>query len=137
MQPTIEFVVEGRPVPWARAGQEGRKKFTPHKQEAHMHAVAWQARIAMKGRKVMTRAIHLRAQFVYAWPKSWGPAQRGKSGAQFKTSVPDADNLLKIIKDSLKGIVWIDDAQVYWDEAIKIWGTHDHTRIWIEEWPDE
>jgi Holliday junction resolvase RusA-like endonuclease len=35
------------------------------------------------------------------------------------TKKPDLDNLVKAVKDSLKGILWYDDSQVYYTEAAK------------------
>jgi Holliday junction resolvase RusA-like endonuclease len=48
-----------------------------------------------------------------------------------KTSTPDLDNCVKAVKDSMKGIVWRDDAQVTWLFARKIY-TVDEPRTEIK-----
>ncbi len=50
----------------------------------------------------------IRASFLV--PQSW--SQKRKREAVWKTSKPDADNLAKLVKDSLNKIVFRDDAQV-------------------------
>ena len=50
---------------------------------------------------------------------------KGKSRAcLFK---PDADNVLKAIKDALKEVAWKDDCQVYDERCIKVWKDADET----------
>lgn len=45
---------------------------------------------------------------------------------------PDSDNMLKLIKDSLNGIIWKDDSQVFQTEIIKLWTHEPGTMIEIE-----
>lgn len=52
---------------------------------------------------------------------------------------PDADNLLKSLKDALRGITWIDDCQVAVVHAHKFYaggGEQSGVSVLIEEWPD-
>lgn len=45
------------------------------------------------------------------------------TGSEFRsphTIKPDADNLIKGLKDSLKGVVWVDDSQVCGEFAAKV-----------------
>lgn len=59
--------------------------------------------------------IELHVLFYFVPPKSWPEWQRAAAlRGDFKhTSKPDADNLLKLVKDSLNGIFWRDDSQIF------------------------
>lgn len=111
------FAVEGRPVPWARAGQQGQRKFTPKAQRAQMDLLGYAARsrihIPMEG------ALTLSVQFLY---KGVGP----------RVQRPDLDNLVKLVKDSLQGIAYKDDAQIVQLAAFKGTGPEALTRIFIQ-----
>lgn len=43
-------------------------------------------------------------------------------GERFKTTKPDTDNLQKGLKDCMTKVgFWVDDAQVVWEECMKVW----------------
>ena len=43
-------------------------------------------------------------------------------GEQFKITKPDTDNLQKGLKDCMTKVgFWVDDAQVAWEECLKVW----------------
>lgn len=46
------------------------------------------------------------------WPMTGAPLKRGSRLGRFKTSRPDADNVLKSCCDALNGLAYKDDAQV-------------------------
>lgn len=50
-----------------------------------------------------------------------------------KTTRPDADNYLKAISDSLNGVAYKDDAQVFKMEISKYWADKDYILIQVEE----
>jgi len=109
---TITFRVPGDCVPWARAGGRGTRHFTPTRQRNYMGAVKDLAMRAMGDRAPLDGPLVMKAMFVYAWPASMSARKRGLPGAAFKISTPDVDNLAKLIKDAIKGVVWVDDARV-------------------------
>ena len=49
------------------------------------------------------------------------------------TKKPDADNIAKIILDSLNGLVYKDDSQVTELIVAKAYGSEDKTIVWLEE----
>lgn len=51
----------------------------------------------------------------------------------FHTKKPDLDNMVKAIKDSLKGILWYDDSQVYFTEATKSYSDKASVHIIVED----
>jgi len=56
-------------------------------------------------------------------PASWSKKRRALAiaGEIWATKKPDADNVLKGLKDGCNGIVWKDDAQVI---CIELWKTY-------------
>jgi Holliday junction resolvase RusA-like endonuclease len=98
-----------------------------------MQTVQWCARAQLGPSLLLNGPLRIRCQFIYEWPKSWPHKKLREGGACWKTSRPDADNLLKLIKDSLTGVVYHDDAQIFHVEAIKLYGTRSHTVVTIWE----
>lgn len=115
----ICFSIPGEPVQFARAGRNGKRSFTPATQANFMAAVQMHASRAMDGLEPLQGPVRLEARFTYARPKSHKKAQLASA---WKTSTPDADNLIKIIKDSCNTIVWRDDAQVADMMVQKVYG---------------
>jgi len=65
--------------------------------------------------------VIIRAQFEI--PKSWTKAKKAAAEAnEIYPKKPDADNIAKIVLDSLNSIVWDDDAQVYDLRVVKTYG---------------
>lgn len=106
----ISFTVPIEPVPFARAGSHGKRRFTPTKQANHMAVIRQYADAAMSGRPPMEGPLRMTVACQYARPASW--SKKKQAATVWKTSTPDVDNLAKIVADSLNGCVWIDDAQV-------------------------
>lgn len=67
------------------------------------------------------KPIQLHLTFWLPRPKGHFNSKGELRGAapKYHTKKPDLDNLIKLLKDSLKGIVWHDDSQVYRTEAEK------------------
>lgn len=131
MTATIEFVVPGEATPFARAGASGKRRFTPKKQRAAMIVVQMFARRQMAGRPPLEGPLHLSLECDFLVPASW--SVKKKAAANYKSSKPDLDNLAKIAKDSMNGIVWIDDAQVASIYAIKRYRPVAQTRIVVTQ----
>lgn len=114
--PTV-FFVPGLPVgqPRQRHTKTGHN-YTPatHPVQAFRYAVAQAAREATCGKTLPlypTGAVTLEVALYFPRPKAlqwktkpWTPLRHTKK--------PDLDNVLKALKDALKGITWADDAQV-------------------------
>lgn len=110
----ISFLVPGDVVPWARAGGgKNMPRFTPAKQRNYMAVIRDMAHRAMKGRgAIFDGPVQMKIIAVYTWPKSTTNKRRQAPDGAWKTTKPDADNITKIVKDALNGIVFVDDAQV-------------------------
>src|SRR5258708_2506226 len=107
---SISFTIPGEAVPFARAGALGKRRFTPKKQGDFMGAVRTIAANAMQGAAPFDGPVSMTVEATYLVPASWSKKRR--AAAHWKASKPDADNLAKILKDSLNAIVFADDAQV-------------------------
>ena len=109
----LSLFIPGDPVPFARAGSNGVRRFTPKKQADYQKFVAHHAAQAMRraGFK-QPFSVPLRIQFVgaYGVPKSW--SKKAIINAKWKTSRPDIDNMVKGCMDAMTGIIYEDDAQV-------------------------
>lgn len=130
---TLRIEIPGDPVAWARAGQNGRFKYTPKPQAIAMDMVRLAANRVMATKSPLTGPLHVSARFIYSWPASWSEKKRKAAGAHWKTSRPDPDNLFKLVADALNGLVWTDDAVIASVEIQKQFGVKPFTIITIEE----
>lgn len=107
----VEFTVPGNPAAWARAeGGVTCKRFTPTKQRREAQGIKSIALAAMRGRALFDGPVEVEILAAYEWPKSWSAKKRNRPAAGWKISRPDLDNVVKLVADSLNGIVWTDDA---------------------------
>lgn len=102
----VSFIIDGEPVPWARARRRGKQYFIDDKQKRAREDIAWKARMAWRI-PPYDGPIFLEVVAHYSLPK-----KLKKHAPFFKISRPDADNLAKLIMDACKNIMWHDDAQV-------------------------
>lgn len=114
----IQFTIPGQPVAKARArvtmvGGFARA-YTPKKTADYEALVADIAKRAMAGRAPSAAPIEVLLELRMEIPASWTKAKRlaASMGTVRATKKPDADNVLKGVKDALNGIVWNDDSQV-------------------------
>ncbi|AOJ69350.1 MULTISPECIES: RusA family crossover junction endodeoxyribonuclease [Burkholderia] len=114
----IEFIVPGAPV------AKGRPKFarrgahvttyTPEKTERYENLVKMAARAAMRSTEPYAGPIRLIVHISLPIPASWSQKKReaAAAGAIGATKKPDADNVVKALKDGMNGVVYVDDGQV-------------------------
>jgi Holliday junction resolvase RusA-like endonuclease len=127
----ISFVVPGEPVPFARAGANGKARFTPRKQADFMAAIRLYAQQAMGETAPIDGPVELCLRAEYLVPASW--PKKKKDAAKWKASKPDADNLAKIFKDAMNTIVWKDDAQVASLTVQKTYGLFARVTVTVAE----
>lgn len=117
----IQFTVPGQPV------AKGRPKFTMQGGFARAYTpkktVDYEALVAKLAQAEMARMgifkptpypVEIMLELRMEIPVSWSKTKRlaASVGTVRATKKPDADNVLKGIKDACNGIVWVDDAQV-------------------------
>jgi Holliday junction resolvase RusA-like endonuclease len=118
----LAFEIPGEPVGKARPRflRKTGLAYTPKKTESYENRVAAAAQHAMANNEPWTGPVKLECRAVYLHPQSW--SAKKKAGADWKTSKPDADNILKIVKDAMNKIVFHDDAQVVYATIQKRYG---------------
>ncbi|CAN0620507.1 crossover junction endodeoxyribonuclease RusA [Burkholderia multivorans] len=114
----VEFTVPGKPVAKGRprfSRQGGHvRTFTPEATERYENLVKMAARAAMRDAQPYEGPVRLVVHIGVPIPSSWSmkrqtAAAAGEIGA---TKKPDADNVVKALKDGMNGVVYVDDGQV-------------------------
>jgi Holliday junction resolvase RusA-like endonuclease len=105
----ITIEVFGNPVPQGRPRFARVGKFV--KTYDPKESAAWKDSIKLQA---IDGALRLKCEFHLSRPPSVSVKKRPHPIVK-----PDLDNLLKAVKDALKGIVWVDDSQVVELEATK------------------
>ena len=112
----IEVVIPGRPVPWARAGSNHGRYFTPDKQRDHRQLLALLLRKAAQSQdiKQLTGPIDLGCVFDYGEGETRITVEQiNESSEGYRIARPDLDNLVKQIFEALEDSRLLgDDAQV-------------------------
>jgi crossover junction endodeoxyribonuclease RusA len=130
----IEFDVRGLPVPQGspRAFVAGGRAIVATDASrstagrstsplaAWRHAIATEARDAIRGEAPIVGPVRVRLEFRFPRPKShWLPANARRPRPELRvdapswlTSKPDADKVARAALDALTGVVFGDDAQV-------------------------
>lgn len=139
LPPIFSCTVLGRPVPWARMRTFGKRRFKPERQAAGEGRIRRAAAWWWKGKPLIIGPVHVKLTFVFQVPQRWPKAKRqlAATGGVPHVSVPDADNLMKLIGDSLSGIVLRDDRQITSAEIRKLYGNKALTEIELYELPNE
>lgn len=126
----IDIWIPGKP-PTATAQQKGRSRsgvwYKPkHLREAEELYMNWLA--IQKPAQPMEGPIVLRVDFLF-------PATKPHKPGDPKTTRPDTDNMVKLLKDCLtRSGYWLDDAQVADETVIKIYDKDPGIRIMIRGW---
>jgi Holliday junction resolvase RusA-like endonuclease len=135
----ITFTVPGQPV------EKGRPKFarrgnfvtayTPKATASYENLVKLAAAEAMAGREPSERPIAVNVRLLLQIPASWSNKRRAAAaaGSVCATMKPDADNVLKGLKDGCNGIVWRDDAQVVDIHVTKVYSETPRAVVTVRE----
>lgn len=117
----ISFIVYGEPVAQARAGrrnfikaQKARTQaFDPEKSASFKDKVYDQA-VSVKPERPIETAIAITVKVYKSIPKGMAQYKQklALAGELRPITKPDLDNIIKAVKDALKGVVWRDDSQV-------------------------
>lgn len=107
-------VVNGKPVHYEPAAlKDARQKFSAHL-SAHVP------------KEKLTGPLRLLTKWCYA-------AGKHKNG-EYKTTKPDTDNMIKLLKDVMTTLgFWVDDAQVASEITEKFWADQQGLYVRIEE----
>ncbi|KVT95597.1 RusA family crossover junction endodeoxyribonuclease [Burkholderia ubonensis] len=126
----VEFTVPGKPVAkgrprFARHGAHVRT-FTPEATERYENLVKMAARAAMRDTQPYEGPVRLIVNIGLPIPASWSQKRQdaAAAGAIGATKKPDADNVVKALKDGMNGVVYADDGQV-----VDLWISKRYARV--------
>ncbi|KVC71432.1 endodeoxyribonuclease RusA [Burkholderia ubonensis] len=126
----VVFVVPGKPVAkgrprFARHGAHVRT-FTPEATERYENLVKMAARAAMRDTQPYEGPVRLIVNIGLPIPASWSQKRQdaAAAGAIGATKKPDADNVVKALKDGMNGVVYADDGQV-----VDLWISKRYARV--------
>lgn len=135
----IHFTVPGQPVPKGRPiagrGFNGHTTLrTPEKTVIYENLVRMQADAAMAMRAPLPGPIRLDIDILLQVPASWSNRRQTKAieGDIAATKKPDADNVLKALKDGMNGVVYVDDSQVVEIRVSKRYGAIPGVSVVVE-----
>ena len=129
----VSVVLPGPPEGKQAARAGAGFVYTPAKTRRTMMVVRQIAVAAMEGLKPFAGPLKLVVDAKFAVPKSW---PQGKRQAAFHnlirpTTKPDFDNICKMI-DGMKGIVFVDDAQIIESSVQKYYRAEPETIFYFE-----
>nr|WP_175805063.1 RusA family crossover junction endodeoxyribonuclease [Burkholderia ambifaria] len=125
---SVAFVIDGVPVakgrPRASSTPRGIRMHTPKATKRYEATVQVAARAAMLGEPPFARPVAMTVSIILPVPASWSNCRKRLAcmGEIAATKKPDADNVLKAIKDGANGIVYRDDSQVVSVVVTKAYG---------------
>jgi len=130
----IKFEVLGTPIPKSRPRFSRRSgtMYTPRRTQDAEKSFLEQA-LCHKPSEPIKEPISLYIRFVMPIPKSTSKKKRQEmlEGKIQPAKRPDIDNLVKLVKDALNGIFWLDDSQIVTLFAQKVYGEIPKTEVEI------
>lgn len=138
----ISFEIPGPPRPLLRAKVARRgahaRMYDPEANTTNKATVGFYAKQAMRkfaalgNGDLLLGPLRLDVTFYLEKPKS--KIRKNSDPFPWPHSKPDLDNCIKLVCDSLNGIVWKDDAQVVLIAASKAWAQNSPcTKVCVEE----
>lgn len=126
----IELEIGEDPVPWQRriVNKKTGGVFYP---DGYRNFKKMMSILLLKAKSlyIMEPDIKMTVQFNIPMPKSWSIKKREKMKGRPHSQVPDLDNLVKGIKDSLNGKAYKDDRHITDLSACKRWAEVGSFRI--------
>lgn len=141
MAEKISFVVLGEPVSKLRAvvtnklDRNGKKiVFTPVKTEIATANFQVQS-LRYRPDKPLDGPVSLMVRFYRSIPKSFSRKKRVAAIEEriFPTTKPDLDNCLKLVKDAMNKIFYLDDSQVVHEIAWKFYSERPRIEVVLSE----
>ena len=132
----IKFFIQGTPQGKARPRftKTGRA-YTPQKTVDYANIVRLMYRRSGNGKFEKDINLKMNITAYFGIPKSTGKKKRNEmlKGNIRPVKKPDADNIAKVIADSLNGVAYHDDAQLVEVNIRKFYREHEGVEVEIEE----
>ena len=119
--PSIHFRYYGAPMGKERARVVNGRAYTPAKTKGYEEAVTAAVLEVWTGEPIGGAPMKMRVNFYMPFPKSYSKRKRSALRLTEHIQKPDLSNLVKAVEDACTGVVYKDDAQVYYVEASKKW----------------
>jgi Holliday junction resolvase RusA-like endonuclease len=128
----IKFTVSGKPQPWRRSRQNGKRHFTDAKTVAYQQAWACAAKAA--GAQITAAPLRVMIVARFSPPKRTTKAERSLMLSNHRHPImrPDADNIAKNL-DALNGVAFADDSQIVSLNVAKIYAEEAGVDVTIVE----
>ena len=130
----MKLVIPGEPVAQGRPRVTKFGTYDPEKSKdykAYVKLLASQKNLAAR----LSGPLNVKITAVFAIPRS--KSKKFKAAAlalkELPTKKPDADNVAKIVCDSVNGILWDDDCQIVELSVKKIYGEAPRVEMEVEE----
>lgn len=142
----VSFIIPGRPQRWQRPKEDSRKgkkthRFIDKRVEAAAKVIRQEAALQWRSRPPHTGPVVIRVLAVFRIPSSWPKALRDLAldGKVWHISDPDFDQIVKLIMDAIRGLIYVDDNQVvgFLDGSAKRYGDPERTEIDIVALPQQ
>ena len=128
----LSIVIPGNPIAQSRPRLRRTGKFVsvydPDRKEKELLISYVQEEIG-KHFQPIEKPISINITFHMPMLSTWSPPRKQKSEGLIHIKRPDLDNLLKYILDSLNGILYSDDSQIYEINTRKIYSSEPKTVI--------
>jgi Holliday junction resolvase RusA-like endonuclease len=124
---SLSYNIPLKPIPWKRPGLNHNRFYNTQTHEV----IAYRLYLEQQhgSQLPFSKAIHMDIKFYFPIPKSL--RKRNESG--FHKTVPDIDNLAKLVLDSCKPVIYHDDKIVSKLTLSKIYDTTTRLEITITE----
>lgn len=134
---TVRIFLEGRPTPKGRPrfSRRSGRAYTPQKTVDCERAIAEVARRHFNA--PMEGPIRLTVNAFFKPAASWSKKKAAAHLGKPHMGATDADNLAKLASDSLNGIAYPDDRNIFSQTATKFWSETEGTEIIIEAFTPE
>lgn len=135
MSEPVTVIIPGDPQGKARPRFNGRSGvYTPAKTAAYEEMIGILAKSSMRGKPVLTGALHIDLRAVMPIPKGWSKDKRNAAilGDIRPTSKPDIDNIIKAVSDGMNRIVYADDAAIASINASKVYGLNPFVAVTVK-----
>ena len=133
---SVGFILMGTPVPKQRARVTRHGTYTPKETvdaEQRLMQACMSTLDIQVGETVFVKgeAVEMVIDFYLPIPQSWSKKKQLKAQNQelFPTSKPDLDNLVKLVKDALNGVMYVDDSAIVGIKAKKRYGIEPMTMV--------
>ncbi len=139
---TVEFTIPGAPQGKGRPRFSTAggfvKTYTPAQTASYENLVKleYERQVGKRFDDGAAISMHIRAYFDI--PKSVSKKKREQmlNGEIRPTKKPDADNILKIIADSLNGVAYKDDSQIVYCAVRKAYSDEPRVTVRIADWKE-